>query len=185
MSEYQYYEFCKLDEPLSKEARTEMSSLSSRAQVSTHGAIYVYNFGDFRGQPKNLLLKYFDVFFYIANWGTVELMFKYSDKDVDISQLKKYAITDVITCEQYDNHILLHIFIDNENGFGWTEGEGLLPNLLPLYKEIQSKKYQFLELVSAINDELTGENPRALKIFLETPVLSQAQEAFIECVGLS
>jgi hypothetical protein len=63
MSEYQYYEFCRITTPLSSEARKEMVSLSSRAQVSTHGASYVYNYGDFRGNPEQLVLKHFDVFF--------------------------------------------------------------------------------------------------------------------------
>ena len=55
MSEYQYYEFCKIHAPLSSEARKEMQSLSSRAKISTHGAIYVYNYGDFRGNAKEPL----------------------------------------------------------------------------------------------------------------------------------
>lgn len=62
MSEYQYYEFCSISKPLTREARMEMASLSSRAKVSTHGASYVYNYGDFKGDPKQLLLKHFDVF---------------------------------------------------------------------------------------------------------------------------
>jgi hypothetical protein len=33
---------------------------------------HVYNYGDFRGKPKELLLKRFDVFFYISNFGMVE-----------------------------------------------------------------------------------------------------------------
>lgn len=92
MSEYQYYEFCCISEPLSAEARREMHSLSSRAQVGTHGAHYVYNYGDFRGEPEALLLKYFDVFFYIANWGTLQLSFKYSVQDINIAEVKKFCI---------------------------------------------------------------------------------------------
>ncbi|MCW5590456.1 MAG: hypothetical protein KIT27_12460, partial [Legionellales bacterium] len=69
MSEYQYYEFCSINKPLSTEARKEMLSLSSRASVGTHTASYVYNYGDFRGKPKQLVLKHFDVFFYISNFG--------------------------------------------------------------------------------------------------------------------
>lgn len=82
MSEYQYYEFCKISAPLTAEVKKEMRSLSSRANVSTHGASYVYNYGDFRANPKELLLKYFDVFFYISNWGCIQLMFKYQRQNI-------------------------------------------------------------------------------------------------------
>ena len=40
MSEYQYYEFCQINKPLSQEARKEMASLSSRARISTHEVVY-------------------------------------------------------------------------------------------------------------------------------------------------
>ncbi|EKD72555.1 MAG: hypothetical protein ACD_45C00643G0004 [uncultured bacterium] len=66
MSEYQYYEFCSITSPISSEARKAMRSLSSRANVSTHGVSYTYNYGDFKGEPKKLLLKYFDVFFILV-----------------------------------------------------------------------------------------------------------------------
>ena len=87
MSEYQYHEFCSIHQPLSAAARKKMNSLSSRAQVGTHNASYVYNYSDFRGNPKQLLLKYFDVYFYIASWGTVQLMFKYLSTQVDLKKL--------------------------------------------------------------------------------------------------
>jgi len=91
MSEYQYYEFCKINRPLTIDARKEMYSLSSRAKVTTHGASYVYNYGDFRGNPKDLLLKYFDVFFYISNFGCIQLMFKYRNQEINIDEVKKYC----------------------------------------------------------------------------------------------
>lgn len=184
MSEYQYYEFCQLDKPLSQETRKKMTSLSSRAHVSSHGASYVYNYGDFRGDPKQLLLKYFDVFFYIANWGTVQLMFKYPAQKVDIGKLKKYCIKDAISCKQHTDHILLDIRIYNEDGWGWVEGEGLLPNILPLYDEIKAKNYQFLQLVTAINNEFMDEEQNSLsKLMKKITKLSSAQRAFLKIVG--
>jgi hypothetical protein len=157
MSEYQYYEFCRLGSPLSPEARKEMAALSSRARVGTHSASYVYNYGDFRGDPKKLLLEYCDVFFYISNWGTVQLMFKYLNQEIDSGTLQQYCIEDVISCEQYDRYVVLSIGINNEDGGDWINGEDLLPDLLPLYEEIKSKNYHFLRLTSAVHNQLTGE----------------------------
>ena len=150
MSEYQYYEFCRINQPISLAAREEMASLSSRARITTHGASFVYNYGNFRGDYKQLLLKYFDIFFYISNFGITKLVFKYKIDQVDLNELQKYYLKHVISCVQHDQHVLLEIYIHNEKGRGWTEGEGLLPDLLPLYDEIKSKNYQFLHLVTAI-----------------------------------
>jgi hypothetical protein len=185
MSEYQYYEFCRISTPLSQEARREMSSLSSRAHIGTHGASYVYNYGDFRGDPEKLVLKYFDIFFYISNFGTVRLMFKYPVKKINFDEIKKYCLNDSVCAKMQDENILLEICINNEEGFGWTEGEGLLVELIPLYDEIKSGNYQFLQLALAIHDELTDKTENAVsKQIAETQLLSEAQETFLECVGV-
>ena len=186
MSEYQYYEFCSISKPLTKEARNEMASLSSRANVGTHNASYVYNYGDFRGNENSLLLKYFDVFFYISNFGTIRLMFKYNISQIDMNELKSYCMENTITCEQYDQDVLIDVNIENEDGFGWTEGEGLLPDLLPLYDEIKAKNYQFLRIVAAVNSDFSGESENSLSTVLsESPLLSEAQQAFLENTGVA
>ena len=48
MSEYQYYEFRKIESSLSDKAMQEISDLSSRAQVSKNSASFTYNYGDFQ-----------------------------------------------------------------------------------------------------------------------------------------
>ena len=154
-----------------------MYSLSSRAKVTTHGASYVYNYGDFRGNPKDILLKYFDVCFYISNFGCIQLMFKYRNQEINIDEVKKYCTKHVISCEADHSHVVLDINFSNEGGFGWVEGEGMLPDLLPLYDEIKSGNYQFLSLVAGannanINGSLESDSSLAL---------SQAQEAFFKC----
>lgn len=185
MSEYQYYEFCSLHSPLSAAARKEMSALSSRAQVGTHSASYVYHYGDFRGNPKALLLKYFDVFFYSSNWGTIRLMFKYPTQAIEREKLKKYCIKQVISCQAQGDFVVLNMAINNEDGFGWIEGEGLLAAFLPLYEELQSKNYQFLQLIKAIHDELTSGKENTLASVLADMKLSAAQSAFLEHTGVA
>jgi len=123
MSEYQYHEFCRLNSPLPAEARKEMATLSSRASIGTHSVSYVYNYGDFRGDAKQLLSKYFDVYFYISNWGNVRLMFKYGNNDIDPEELDKYYIKyDVVEFEQCNDFSLLDINITMEEGGTWVEG---------------------------------------------------------------
>jgi hypothetical protein len=65
---------------------------------------------------------------------------------------------------------------------GWAEGEGLLPDLLPLYEEIRNKDYRFLDLVLAINERFSGSGKRLDSIVENTSLLSLAQRAFLNCI---
>ena len=69
MSEYQYYEFRALDKRLTPEQQQRLRSLSSRAEISTTRFTNEYSYGDFRGDPGQLLEEYFDAYLYAANWG--------------------------------------------------------------------------------------------------------------------
>ena len=69
MSAYQYYEFQAIDRPLSADQQARVATLSSRAHVTAHMTMFVYNYGDFRGDPEQLLRDYFDAMLYMANWG--------------------------------------------------------------------------------------------------------------------
>ncbi len=182
MSEYQYYEFCKIDAPLTSDVRKEMYSLSSRANVTTHGASYVYNYGDFRGNPRELLLKYFDVFFYISNWGSIKLVFKYPANDIKEEILKKYCIKHMIDYEVKQNFGLLSIDSQNENGFGWIEGETMLADILPLYYEIKNGDYHFLHLMGDVKNQLEAESGNNADISVSA--LTEAQAAFFKYAGI-
>ena len=69
MSEYQYYEFRAIDKTLTEKEKAAVSALSSRAYVTSHVASFVYNYGDFRGNPEKLISSYFDAMLYMTNWA--------------------------------------------------------------------------------------------------------------------
>jgi hypothetical protein len=183
MSGYQYYEFCSINKPLTHQARSEMRGLSKRSRITTHGASYVYNYGSFHAKPKDLLLKYFDVFFYISNWGTLQLMFRYKKDDVDIARIKTYLLKNVISCETKDEYVVLNIELNDENGGSgnWLEGEELFPDLLPLYDEIKNGNYQLLLLASLINAKYNEQEQTTI----ELEQLSMAQKSLIKAIDFS
>ena len=76
MSEYQSYEFQAVDRPLTEAEMADLRALSSRAKITPSRFVNVYNFGDFRGDPLQLMQRYFDAFVYEANWGKRQLMFR-------------------------------------------------------------------------------------------------------------
>ena len=178
MSEYQYYEFYSISTPMSSEARKKMASLSSRPKINTHGASYVYHYGDFKGDPKSLTLKYFDVFFYISNFGMIEFIFKYPLNQINADAINEYCKEDIISTKIHNDYFLLQIETHDENGFGLTEGEELLPEFLPLYEEIKSGNYQLLKMVHSIHAALNEEG-KSMSHLKNKNSLSKAQKKLL------
>ncbi|MEG4996595.1 hypothetical protein [Microcoleus sp. B4-D4] len=147
MSEYQYYEFQSVDRRLTQSEQEALSQLSSRAQISSSRAIFVYNYGDLPGQEKQLLIKYFDAMFYIANWGSLQLMFRFPKGLIDIELMRQYCVEDIVEVSEINNFVILEISINEEGGFdGWIEGEGNLSSLIGLRQEILQGDYRLLYL---------------------------------------
>ena len=73
MSEHQYYEFRAVDRPPGRTEQRELRAISTRAQITAAGFVNHYEWGDFRGNPDRLVSRYFDLFLYLANWGSRRL----------------------------------------------------------------------------------------------------------------
>ncbi|PSB29864.1 hypothetical protein C7B69_09020 [filamentous cyanobacterium Phorm 46] len=147
MSEYQYYEFQSVDRPLAQSEQEAISKLSSRAKISSTRAVFLYNYGDFPGKEKQVLIKYFDAMFYIANWGSLQLMFRFPKGLIDIELMQKYCVEDIVEVSEINDFVILEISINEEEGFdGWIEGEGNLSSLIGLRQEILQGDYRLLYL---------------------------------------
>lgn len=189
MSEYQYYEFQAIDRPLTKKEQDEICKLSSRVQLMPNQAIFLYNYGDFRGDPEKVLTQYFDMMFYIANWGTWQLIFRFPKAIVDPKWFQPYEIEDTITVSTTSKYIILNIHITEEEGIGWVEGEGWLPRLLPLRDELLHGDLRLLYLVWLRTAPYLAENtleddPVEPPIPPNLDKLSDALQAFVELVEL-
>jgi hypothetical protein len=146
MSEYQYYEFRAIDRPLTTDEQAEVDKLSSRAKVSPNQAIFVYNYGDFRGSAEKVLTQYFDAMLYMANWGRWQLMFRFPKSLIDPKLFKPYELPDVITIIKTAHHIVLDINISEEESSDWMEGEGWLSKFLPLREDLMAGDLRLLYL---------------------------------------
>ena len=78
MSEYQYYEWQRLESPLTMDEQNAVDALSSHIEVSAMQASVSYRWGDFKHDPISVLAKYFDAYLYFANWGSYDLAFSFS-----------------------------------------------------------------------------------------------------------
>lgn len=143
MSEYQYYEFQAIDRALTEAEREEVAELSSRVNLSPHRAVFKYNYGDFRGDPKKLLAKSFDAMLYIANWGSRWLYFRFPRKLVTVEALAPYCVDDCISTFKSGDFVVLGITMDEEDGDDWMDGDGALSPLLPLRQQILEGDYLY------------------------------------------
>ena len=174
---------------LFRSEQAKIQNLSSRAQVSPHRAVFLYNYGDFRGKPVELVAQYFDIMFYIANWGTWQLIFRFPKAIVDAQWFQPYFLDRAVNWTETDEYLVLDVHISEEGGGYWVDGEGWLPRLLPLRDELLQGDCRLLYLAwLRMADDLAGyeleEDP------VEPPVppnlcqLSPALRAFVELVNL-
>ncbi len=190
MSEYQYYEFQTIDRPLSAEEQAAISKLSSRAQFTPTQAIFVYNYGDFRGDPKQVLTQYFDSMLYVANWGTWRLIFRLPKAIVDPVWFQPFLIPGAISIATTPEYLILDIEIHEEGGpNGGIWGEGWLSQLIPLRDDLLRGDLRllyiaWLRVATACSDIEIDVNPVEPSIPANLVQLSAPLQAFIELVEL-
>jgi hypothetical protein len=92
MSEYQYYEFLAIDRPLDEDEQAEVRSLSTRARITATSFVNEYHWGDFKGDPNQLIERYYDAHLYVANWGTHRVLFRLPCDLLDPEVVEDYCV---------------------------------------------------------------------------------------------
>ena len=136
MSEYQYYEFRAIDRPLDDDEIDELGRLSSRAEITSTSFTNTYNYGDFRGDPRALMDRYFDAFVYVSNWGTRQLMFRVPRRFLDVEAAEAYCVEDVLSLKVGKDRVVIEFSLNEDEGGEWAEGEPWMPAMISLRDEI-------------------------------------------------
>ncbi len=145
MSENQYYEFLAVDKPLNEKDMAALRNISIRAQITPTSFVNEYNYGDFKGNPKKLVEKYFDAFLYVANWGTRWLMLKVPRNVVNVDLAAQYCIGESAVIHEKGDHLIFE-FTSETDDFEWEEGEGWLSSLISLRSDIIHGDYRCMYL---------------------------------------
>jgi hypothetical protein len=190
MSEYQYYEFQAIDRPLTEEEQQAVAQLSSRVEPHPWRAVFVYNYGDFHGDPEKVLARYYDAMLYITNWGSRRLMFRFPRSILDLEEVRAYCrppiVEDYISCSTVGEYIILNVEFRDETGGGWVEGEGWLPAMIGLRDDILRGDYRALYLAWLKTPEVEALRDSVV----EPPVppglsrLSPSLRSFVEFFGI-
>lgn len=144
MSEYQYYEFLAVDQPLDESDRQALRALSTRARITATQFVNSYQWGDFSGDPAKLMERWFDLHLYLANWGTRRLMLRLPKQFVDLPGLGCFLDeSEEVTVRSVGNNFIFDILLEAEDPEGdtWHNHEGdddsrWLTALAPLRSEL-------------------------------------------------
>jgi hypothetical protein len=147
VSEYQYYEFVAIDRPLSARQLGEVRALSTRAQITPTSFVNTYEWGNFRGDPRVLMERYYDAFLYLANWGTHWLSFRVPSRLLDLPTAELYCVGDAASARVSGEHLVIDVVSETEEPaeLDWG-GEGLLASIVPARAELVAGDLRLLYL---------------------------------------
>ena len=118
MSEYQYYEWQRLESPLTMDEQNAVDALSSHIEVNAMQASVSYNWGDFKHDPIRVLGKHFDAYLYFSNWGSFDLAFSFPKGLIDAAALEVYFDEDHVNMREIEGKLVLKFEKRDDDGYG-------------------------------------------------------------------
>jgi len=140
MSEYQYYEFIAIDEPLTPKQMAELRACSSRANITPASFVNDYQWGDLKGDPVDWMRRYFDAHVYVANWGTCVLCLRLPKGAFNAGIFRDFKTETTFSVKQTKTHWLLEWVLDendNYERFAEEDGRGWMGRLASLRDELR------------------------------------------------
>jgi hypothetical protein len=139
MSEYQYYEFLAIDRPLTSEEMSALRALSTRASITPVSFTNEYNWGDFNGNPDDLMRRFFDAHVYVANWMTAIFMVRLPVDAISEKTAEAMLVDGILDFEATKTHWVITWSLDeseNYGRFGIEDGRGWMARLAPVRDEL-------------------------------------------------
>ena len=182
MSEYQYYEFKAVDRRLSETDREALRDLSTRARITATSFTNSYEWGDFKGDPTELMERWFDLHLYFASWGSRRLMIRLPARLIDRRLIDTFL--GEIECaglHATGDNLILDIVRNEVEADDWADdGSGWLVSLAPLRADVLAgdlRLFYLLWLTKVEADVLQADAPEPMP---GIGPLTSALEAFAE-----
>jgi hypothetical protein len=107
---------------LTAEEQATVRALSTRAQITATSFVNEYHWGDFKGDPLQLVRRHYDAHLYYANWGTRRLILRLPAAVFDGVNLDAHAVTDAADITVNGKSVILDMSSEDEDG-DWSDDE--------------------------------------------------------------
>ncbi len=146
MSEYQYYGFLAVDRPLTAAEQAEVRRLSTRARITATSFTNEYHWGNFRGDPRQMMRRYYDAHLYLANWGSRQIMLRLPRALLSPKVAGRYSVEGHVDVMTTPGSVILDLTSEDDSG-EWEEGaEDSLPAIAGVRPELAAGNLRGLYL---------------------------------------
>lgn len=189
MSEYQYYEFLAVDRPLSDEDQQALRGISSRARITRSSFTNHYHWGNFKAIPSQLLLRYFDLHVYVANWGSRELLIRLPASALTEEDLAPFCLdeSEWFEARRTPQGWLIEIAMHDEDESEWgdfDDGSGWMGALAGLRQELLAGDLRLFYLCWLWRVQEGEVDDESLEPLPGIGPLTASQEALADFIGL-
>jgi hypothetical protein len=125
-----------VDRPLTVTEQAEVREFSTRARITATSFHNGYHWGDFRGDPGDLMRRYYDAHLYLANWGTHRIMLRLPRTLLDPEIARQYSVDDQVTVTVTDEHVIIDMVSQDEEGEWEEETEDSLSAIIGVRAEL-------------------------------------------------
>jgi hypothetical protein len=136
VSEYQYYEFQTVDRGLTEAEMDALRSISTRAEITSTSFTNHYEWGDLKADPLQLLEKYFDVFVYVANWGSRRFCLRLPKGLWEYKELQAMLAGGSAWVRRSAKYLIIGFENENEEEEEWDDGTGWMRSLVSLRSDL-------------------------------------------------
>ncbi|MFI9156642.1 hypothetical protein [Kitasatospora aureofaciens] len=146
MSEYQYYEFLAIDRPLTSDEQEQLRALSTRARITSTSFTNEYQWGNFRGDPRRMVERYYDAHLYLTNWGTHQVILRVPKGQLALRALEPYCVDECVEAWTTKTHLVLDLRSEDEGGDWEEDAEDSLGAIAGVRAELASGDHRALYL---------------------------------------
>jgi hypothetical protein len=163
MSEYQYYEFLAMDRRLTSEEMTALRALSSRAHITPVSFTNEYHWGSFKGNPDELMKRFFDAHVYVANWMSAVFKVRVPIETISEKIVEAMAVLDTLDFKATKTHWVITWSLsesENYDRFGMEDGRGWMARLAPVRDELLRGDFRSLYIgwLAAVTSETVDDD---------------------------
>jgi hypothetical protein len=162
MSEYQYFDFRAIDHPLTEKQINTLRSYSTRAEITPTKFVNEYHWGNFKGDEDAWMKKYFDLYFYYANWGTHIVKLRLPGSLLPLAAANAYCMSDCAYAIKSGTNVILNYTAEEiYDDYCYNDAE-FLAAFIAIRKELATGDLRALYLgwlLSVQNREVPDDEP--------------------------